>query len=188
EYVPDAAAVEELFADDPDADVVATLHPRLALYIGSVAIARDRGLLGAGFGRYGSHLSRSDYSPIYAEYGLDKVPLLQADRASAVTDTYWPMVLGETGVIGLAGALVFMGAVWVRLWRATAASTTVLERAIALGILMVFVEGLVRSLTSSVYTAPPIAYFVLGAAGMSIAMQRTVAEDAEASQPLPTSR
>ncbi len=53
---------------------------------------------------------------------------------------------------------------------------------------MVFVEGLVRSLTSSVYTAPPIAYFVLGAAGLSIAMQRTVAEDAEADQPSPMSR
>ncbi len=177
EYLPDRAAVSELFSDDPDPAVVAVLHPRTALYLGSVAVAIDRLPLGAGFGRYGSHLSRSEYSPIYADYGLDRIAYLQPERADAVTDTYWPMVLGETGLIGLLGALTFIGVLTARLWRATGASSEALVRTISLGVLMIFAEGLVRSLTASVYTAPPIAHFILGAAGLSIALQRTAEEE-----------
>ena len=93
-----------------------------------------------------------------------------------MTDTFWPMVLGETGVLGLVAALVFFGSLLVELWRSANADASPAVRAIALGALMVFVEGLVRSLTASVYTAPPIAYFVMGAAGVSIAVSRTLAE------------
>ena len=178
EYMPNPAAVSELFSDDPDPDVVSALHPRTALYLGSVAVARDDLPLGAGFGRYGSHLSRAEYSPIYALYGLDRIYLLGPERPDAVTDTFWPMVLGETGVLGLVAALVFFGSLLVELWRSANADASPAVRAIALGALMVFVEGLVRSLTASVYTAPPIAYFVMGAAGVSIAVSRTLAENA----------
>ena len=178
EYMPSEVAVTELFAADPDSEVVSALHPRTALYLGSVAVARDRLPFGAGFGRYGSHLSRAEYSPIYTEYGLDKIYLLGPDRPDAVTDTFWPMVLAETGVIGLLAALVFFGHLLVRVWRAASAATSPAGRTIGLAVLMVFVEGLVRSLTASVYTAPPIAYFVLGAAGLALAVRRTADEHA----------
>jgi len=177
EYLPSPVAVTELFSEDPDPNVVSTLHPRTALYLGSVAVAKDRLPLGAGFGRYASHLSRAEYSPIYAEYGLDRINLLGPDRPDAVTDTFWPMVLGETGLIGLMAALTFFGSVLLSLWRGGSAATSPAVRAICLGVLMVFIEGLVRSLTASVYTAPPIAYFVLGAAGVSIAVRRTTEEE-----------
>ncbi|HUH08885.1 MAG TPA: hypothetical protein VML96_13880, partial [Egibacteraceae bacterium] len=48
-------------------------NPRLALYVTSVTIARDYFPLGAGLGRYGSPMSRVDFSPLYAEYGLDRI-------------------------------------------------------------------------------------------------------------------
>ena len=176
EYMPNADAVAELFSDDPDGAIVGTLHPRTALYIGSIAVARDHLPIGAGFGMYGSHLSRAEYSPIYAQYGLDRVPLLGPDQPYAVTDTYWPMVLGETGLIGLLAALTFYVTVLVGLWHAASSFVSPAARVVGLAVLMVFVEGLVRSLTASVYTAPPIAYFVLGAAGVSMALQRTIAE------------
>jgi hypothetical protein len=125
---------------------------------------------------YGSHLSRAEYSPIYAQYGLDRVPLLGPDQPYAVTDTYWPMVLGETGLIGLLAALTFFATVLVGVWHAASSFVSPAARVVGLAVLMVFVEGLVRSLTASVYTAPPIAYFVLGAAGVSMALQQTIAE------------
>ena len=81
-------------------------------------MARDHLPIGAGFGMYGSHLSRAEYSPIYAQYGLDRVPLLGPDQPYAVTDTYWPMVLGETGLIGLLAALTFFATVLVGVWHA----------------------------------------------------------------------
>jgi hypothetical protein len=178
EYMPSSVAVAELFSEDPEAEIVASLHPRTALYLGSVAVARDHLPLGAGFGRYGSHLSRADYSPVYAEYGLDRIYLLGPERPDAVTDTFWPMVLGETGIFGFLAALAFFASLLAELWRTAGAAGSPAVRAIALGVLMVFVEGLVRSLTSSVYTAPPIAYYVMGSAGLAIAVRRTLAEDA----------
>jgi hypothetical protein len=44
---------------------------------------------------------------------------------------------------------------------------------IALAALFVVVEGLIRSATSSVYVAPPIGYFVLGTAGVALAVTST---------------
>lgn len=176
EYGPSLELVDEVFAEQPRADVLAPIHPRIALYAGSVAIARDAFPLGGGIGRFGSHLSREDYSPLYARYGLDRVQLLGADDPSAATDAFWPMVLGETGVIGLLAAIAFFGGMAVVLWRAASATAEPALRTILLAALFVIIEGLVRSATSSVYVAPPIAYFVLGTAGAALAAAATTAE------------
>ena len=163
--------IAEVFADEPDARVVAELQPRVALYAGSVAIARDEIPLGAGFGRFGSHMSRESYSPLYEAYGLHRTYGLREANPRAVTDTFWPMILGETGVVGLLGALVFVGGLWVRLWRAAASDAAPEVRAFTLGALLVFTEGLVRSLVSPVLVAPPIAYFVFGALALALALE-----------------
>lgn len=172
-YGAQMEVVTEVFADDPDPEVVGGLQPRVALYAGSLAVARDHLPLGAGVGRYASHMSREEYSPVYAEYGLDQTYGLREQNPIAVTDTFWPMILGETGVLGLLGALLFLGAVGVRLWRAAVTDGDPQIHAFALGALLVYVEALVRSLTSAVFVAPPIAYFALGAAGLALAVDRT---------------
>ena len=41
DYFGTAGAVGEIFADDPDSKVIRPLHPRVALYAGSLAVARD---------------------------------------------------------------------------------------------------------------------------------------------------
>jgi hypothetical protein len=71
---------------------------------------------------------------------------------------------------------------WRDLWRAAAPTGPLETRALTLAALIVFVEALVRSLTSAVFVAPPIAYFVFGLAGLSLAMHRHVGskEGAEA--------
>ena len=181
-YIPPAAPMISILSERPDPELISAVPPRTALYVGAVAIARDRLPLGAGVGRFGSHLSRADYSPVYAEYGLERIHLLGPDQPSAVTDTYWPMVLGETGLLGLLAALVFFGAVTRAVWRNAVIAVSPAMRMIALAALMIFVEGLVRSLISSVFTAPPIAYFVLGAAGLSMSVRSTI-EQAEGDEP-----
>ncbi len=177
-YIPPARPVLSILSEHPDPQLISTIQPRTALYVAAVAVARDHVPLGAGVGRFGSHLSRAEYSPVYAEYGLDRIHLLEPEEPSAVTDTFWPMVLGETGVLGLMAALVFFAAVTGTVWRNATSASTAAMRVVALAALMIFAEGLVRSLTSSVYTAPPIAYFVLGAAGVSIAVRLTSEETA----------
>lgn len=172
EYGEPPDRIAEVFDENPDPVVLASMHPRNALYLGSLAIARDHVPLGAGVGRFGSHMSREEYSPVYAAYGLDAVQGLQPETPIAVTDTFWPMILGETGAVGLLAAVAFFALLGRDLWRAAGLATQPALRAFALGALLVFVEGLVRSLISAVFVAPPIAYFVLGAAGLSLAVTR----------------
>ena len=175
EYGPSLSVAQEIFADDPRPEVVATIQPRVALYAASLAIARDHMPLGGGVGRFGSHLSRDDYSPLYARYGLDQVALLRPDDPQAATDAFWPMVLGETGPIGLIAALAFFAGVAVLLWSRASSAASRQLRLILLAALFVFIESLVRSATSSVFVAPPIAYFALGAAGVALSAAETAA-------------
>lgn len=173
EYGPSMGPASEIFADEPRAEVIAPVHPRIALYTASVAIARDSFPLGGGLGRFGSHLSREDYSPLYERYGLDQIRLLQPTDPQAATDAFWPMVLGETGVVGALAAVVLFVGMAVVLWRVASAAGSRRTRMIALAALFVVVEGVIRSATSSVYVAPPIGYFVLGAAGVALAVTST---------------
>jgi hypothetical protein len=171
-YLGSSDAIGEIFADDPDREVIRPLQARVALYAGSVAVARDELPLGAGIGRYASHMSRESYSPVYETYGLDKVYGLRERRPIAVTDTFWPMILGETGIIGLLAALAFFGLVGLDLWRAASPIGIPTVRIFTLGALMVYVEALMRSLTSGVFVAPPVVYWVFGAAALSLALRR----------------
>lgn len=162
----------EILRPHPDEAVIAGSHPRMALYVGSLAVARDFFPLGAGLGRFGSYMSEAHYSPLYDRYGLDVVFGLSPDQPEAISDTFWPMALGELGPLGLVGLAAFLGIILVGLWRAVGDATTLAIRAFALGGLFVFVEGLVGSLTAATYVAPPIAYFVFAAAGAVIAVAR----------------
>ncbi|HEX7195979.1 MAG TPA: hypothetical protein VF364_03995 [Candidatus Limnocylindria bacterium] len=161
-YVAPRAAVREAFEEEPEAWRLKQMQPRVALYVSSLAIGRDYFPLGTGIGRFGSHMSREVYSPVYKEYGLQRVSGLRERKPIAVTDTFWPMILGETGVLGLAGLLLFVGALGRDLWRAAGREARPMVRIFSLGALLVFVETIVRSSTSAVFVAPPVAYFVFG--------------------------
>lgn len=168
-YLDAPHAIAEILAPNPDPGTVAHVQPRTALYVASVAIGRDAFPLGDGLGRFGSYMSRLDYSPVYARYGLDAIPGLSPDDRIAIDDTFWPSVLGETGVIGLIAFAIFIGSVFARLWRTSMPPQSVGGQFLALGALLVFVQGFVASLTAGTYVAPPVAYFVLGAAGVLLA-------------------
>ena len=177
EYGDSPAVIAEIFAPQPDGAALRQLAPRTALYAASVAIARDHFPLGVGTGRFGSFLSRSDYSPVYAQYGLDEVPGLSPGNRVAIDDTFWPSVLGETGVIGLVAFLLIIGTILVRIWRAIPAEGT--DRAWLLATMwamLTFIQGIVASLTAATYVAPPIAYWVLGTAAAILGVVATEAE------------
>ena len=69
---------------------------------GAFEIAAQNFPLGAGFGRYGTYLAASEYSPEYIardwtwRYGLGEAP----EWGRYLTDTQWPAFLGETGWLG----------------------------------------------------------------------------------------
>ena len=173
----------EILQPNPDEDLIAPSHPRMVLYVASIAIARDDFPFGAGLGRFGSYMSEVDYSPVYYAYGLAKVYGLQPGHTVAVSDTYWPMILAELGPIGLAGVLVFFAAVVVSLWRMVRRSASPAASAVALGGLLVLVEALVESMAAPTFVAPPVAFFALGAAGVVLGMDRTDAATADPEAP-----
>ena len=164
--------LSEILRPNPDADLVAPAHPRMVLYVAAVAIARDEFPFGVGLGRFGSYMSEVDYSPVYVRYGLTNVYGLRPGQTVAVSDTYWPMVLGELGPVGLVGMIAFFVLLLADLWRVAARASPAL-RAIGLAALLVLVESLVDSLAAPLFVAPPIAFFVFGIAGVALSLRST---------------
>jgi hypothetical protein len=80
---------------------------RAGLLYESFAVAKEHFPLGSGFGTYGSWASAIYYSPLYFKLGLDQVYGLSPEHYGYVADTYWPMVLGQFGLIG------FMSMLWI---------------------------------------------------------------------------
>ncbi|MBC1359559.1 hypothetical protein [Listeria booriae] len=66
----------------------------------SVLIAKEHSPFGAGLGMFGSHASRLNYSPLYNEYHLSHVWGLSEFNPTFITDSYWAMIIGETGFLG----------------------------------------------------------------------------------------
>jgi hypothetical protein len=152
---------------------------RIALYYGSLDIGRDYFPLGAGLGRYGSWMSRVNYSSLYVEYGLSGIRGLTPTNSKYATDTFWPQILGETGAVGVVGYAIFLGAIALFLWREMGRKDGPFLRILRLGTGMVFVQALVESLASSMYHSPPRVYLVYLAVGVviSIAWRRRVDEE-----------
>ncbi len=139
---------------------------RVALYVGSVEIARDHFPLGAGLGRYGSWISREQYSDLYVQYRLSGIPGLSPQNPQFITDTFWPQVLGETGVVGLAAYVTFLTVVGVQLWRQARRFDLPPEMtAIVLGTALVFAQTIVESLASPIFNSPSQTYLVMMAVG-----------------------
>jgi len=82
------------------------LFPRGILLITSLKIAIDYFPFGTGFGTFGSYLSAINYSPVYYKYGINHIEGISPTIYNAVTDQYWPMILGQAGIIGLIAMLL----------------------------------------------------------------------------------
>ncbi len=151
---------------------------RNAIYLVSLKIAKDYMPLGSGLATYGGWIANLYYSPLYIQYGLNRIWGLE-EGGTFLTDTFWPYVIGQFGVLGL---IVFL---WV-LWRMTRLSLQAIKnaqapmiRAFALGVFMVLVEGLAESVAIPTFTKPPEAYFIFGACGILVAVLRGL-KDSEA--------
>lgn len=90
---------------------------RGALTYTSFKIAKEYFPLGSGFGTFGTNISRIYYSPLYYKYGLNKIWGLSKRYDAFITDTTWPAILAENGVIGLIlffMALVILGIILMK--------------------------------------------------------------------------
>lgn len=55
---------------------------------------------GSGFGTFATDAAVKYYSPVYYEYGLDRIYGLSPDDPAFAHDCYWPAIMGEFGILG----------------------------------------------------------------------------------------
>lgn len=158
---------------------------RVALYTNSVEIGRDYFPLGAGLGRYGSWMSREHYSPLYYKYGLSDLRGLAPARpatatrparvaAPSATDTFWPAILGEMGIIGLIAYIGFFASLGYMLWREALQRDDPVLHTFRLAAGMIFAQAILESVASSMFYSPPRVYLFYVVVGIvaSLAWRR----------------
>lgn len=67
----------------------------------SFKIANDYFPIGTGFGTYASHFSAQSYSPVYSMYNIQNTYGLSKGNTIFISDSFWPMIIGQFGYIGL---------------------------------------------------------------------------------------
>lgn len=73
---------------------------RLILTIAAPYIANDYLPWGTGWATFGSAFSAEPYSPVYVMYGINMVWGLSPNWHQFISDTFWPMLLVQCGMIG----------------------------------------------------------------------------------------
>ena len=75
---------------------------RAMLSLAAPFVAWDHFPTGSGWATFGSFFSADPYSPVYGMYRMAGIWGLSPNYSAFVADTYWPMILGQTGFFGLA--------------------------------------------------------------------------------------
>lgn len=88
-------------------------YARGALLWTSFKILKDYFPFGTGFATFGSYLSGVNYSQVYSLYNINTVYGMTQDNYNAISDQYWPMIAGQTGLVGL----ISMITIWYMLYK-----------------------------------------------------------------------
>lgn len=80
---------------------------RLILTKTSIQIALDKFPLGTGLASFGSAFSINPYSKVYSDYGISSIWGISEQTAQDISDTFWPMLIGQFGFI--AGIIYLIG-------------------------------------------------------------------------------
>jgi len=146
---------------------------RGAMLVASVAIARGSFPLGVGFGRFGGFAAQHYYSSLYDDYGLSQIYGLSPDTPYYLTDTYWPHIWAEVGVLGAAAMLLMLAGTWRRSRAIGLDSRQPLEvRLVGLLGALLLVEGIVESLAGPVFEVSLQSLIIALPLGMAIRLAR----------------
>ena len=68
----------------------------------ALKIAEDYAPIGTGFATFGSSEAAKQYSQVYVQYGFRQIPELSGMGKNYLSDTFWPILLGQCGYLGTA--------------------------------------------------------------------------------------
>ncbi|MDN5631311.1 hypothetical protein [Kocuria sp.] len=146
----------------------------------SVKLAVGAFPLGVGFGRYGSAVASSTYSPLYVDLGYQRIyGMGEGKRGGFLTDTFWPSVLAESGVLGMVCYVVALLLLLIPAWRLMRRHTLPHVRWLGMVAVSWMAQMFIESLAAPVFTGPPMFGPVFMAAGIAAALYlREVSLDA----------
>lgn len=152
---------EKYFGDSPETNYSA----RQVLRTTSRKIAVDFFPLGVGFGRFASPTSMQYESDVYSLYWIDGVYGLSYEQDGGIfmSDVFWPMILGETGVVGLILYIILLIIVFYPLVREFSNDTHNLH---VLFPVFLFIYFLGCSVGKPVFSGPPHAVVLWSITGM----------------------
>jgi hypothetical protein len=168
-YVPLSEVVARTYDDYL---VAGDTEARTVLAFGSLDVAFHNFPLGAGFGRFGSQIAATTYSPEYVTRGYPAIwglgPTEQTGRF--LTDTEWPAIVGETGFIGGVAFAIGLHAIYRRGRTAWTAGRLPLVRWAGLVTMGWVISFVVVSVAAVVFTGPPSYGLLFGLAGVLAAL------------------
>ena len=148
---------------------------RGAMLAASVLIARRWLPLGLGFGQFGGFASQRFYSTVYDDYGLSSIYGLSPDAPYYITDTYWPHLLGEVGVLGALAMAAMLGVMWLRMRGVSRdVQLPAAIRLVGLFAALVLLEGIVESLGGPVFEFSLQALVIAVPVGIALRLARDV--------------
>lgn len=148
------------FQSDEDGNVA-----RVVLGYTSLKIATDYFPFGVGFGMFASPISRQYYSDIYYKYNINNVYGLDFERDGGMymCDSFWPMIIGETGFIGTLLYILILyfafGPFLKRFLNDTRNPNILIPS-------FLFISFLITSIGKPVFTGPPHSLILWGISGI----------------------
>lgn len=128
---------------------------RLMLTQTAVKIARDHFPLGSGLATFGSAFSIHPYSDVYVKYGLSNIWGLSPETSQDISDTFWPMIGAQLGVVALIAYIVFVCSIYFKIQKCAN------NKYIYMGCLIPFVYLLIASTSESAFVNSYAVFFAV---------------------------
>lgn len=144
---------------------------RTTMTIDSVALAMAAFPLGVGFGRFGSAVASSNYSPLYDQLGYTRIyGMGPGERGGYLTDTFWPAILAETGVLGLLCYMIGLILLVRPAWKLMRHSKQPYVQWLGAVVVAWMGQLLIESIAAPVFTGPPMFGPIFMLAGVATAV------------------
>lgn len=134
--------------------------PRQIMLKDSLILLKKHFPLGSGLGSYGTTIAAQYYSPIYEKFGYNNYYGMSADRTSFLTDSFWPAIIAQGGLIGLIIFILVIKDLFIITYKRYK-----INNIMGFSAMMIIIYSIITSFAESSFFNPMsfILYFIMGA-------------------------
>ena len=152
--------------------LVGEFTPRLKMTVASVTLAVENFPLGAGLSTFGSATSVEAYSPLYNQVGLSNDYGMTSSNPKFLMDTFWPMLIAETGFLGVLFYLSCLTGIGRRLFTYASSCKSKDLKIIAFVALMLFIKSFFESFSTPIFSKITYSVFLAFYIGVALSITR----------------